>query len=67
MTTEILTTVALAAATAYSPGKPDSRRARAYAAWYLKTFTRTCTDPATLPNHTTAMARFAHETDGIPA
>jgi hypothetical protein len=67
MPTEILTAVALAAATAYSPAKPDTRRARAYAAWYLKTFTRTCTDPATLPDHTAAMARFAHETDGFPA
>ena len=67
MSTEILTAVALAAATAYSPGKPDTRRARAYAAWYLKTFTRTCTDPATLPGHAAAMARYAHETDGTPA
>jgi hypothetical protein len=55
MPTEILTAVALAAATAYSPGKPDTRRARA------------CTDPETLPDHTVAMARFAHETDGTPA
>ncbi|WP_034270851.1 hypothetical protein [Actinospica robiniae] len=67
MPTEILTAVAFAAASAYSPGKPETRRARAYAAWYLRTFARTCTDPATLPDHARAMTRYAHETDGIPA
>lgn len=67
MPTETLTAVALAAATAYSPGDPATRRARAYAAWYLRTYTRTCTDPATLPGHENAMALFAHENDGLPA
>lgn len=67
MPTETLVTIATVAANAYSPGDPGTRRARAYAAWYLRTFTRTCADPATLPGHGRAMALYAHETDGTPA
>jgi len=59
--------IALAAAEAFSPANPATRRARAYAAWYLRTFLPGGAIPATVPDHTCAMALFAHETDGAPA
>lgn len=66
MPTAALAEIATQAAEAHSPGHPDTRRARAYAAWYLRRYLyqRATTDPATLPDHATALAAYRHEIGG---
>jgi hypothetical protein len=64
MPTDLLASIATAAAQAHSPGQPTSHRARAYAAWYLRTYARTATDPTTLPAHEIALAAYRHEIGG---
>jgi hypothetical protein len=64
MPTTLLATIATAAAEAHSPGTPHTHRARAYAAWYLRTYARTATDPTTLPAHEGALALYRHEIGG---
>jgi hypothetical protein len=64
MTVTDLAPIATAAAEAHSPERPASNRARAYATWYLRTFARTATDPAALPTHEDALARYRHEIGG---
>lgn len=61
-----LAEIATEAAEAYSPGNPDTRRARAYAAWYLRRYIhlRDSADPEHLPDHETAMATYGHEIGG---
>jgi hypothetical protein len=64
MTLTDLAPIATAAAEAHSPGRASTHRARAYASWYLRTFARTATDPAALPTHEDALARYRHEIGG---
>lgn len=64
MPTDQLAVIATNAAQAHSPGNPTSNRARAYATWYLRTYTRTATDPTILPGHEQALAAYRHEIGG---